>query len=242
MSSKLRILAIISNQGLLTKVEGLMRRRTLEVHHVSSGAGALVLAGNISYDLVIIESPLPDLEIRALLAAMSGIDSTSEGAGFLVLTNSGTTPEALSARRDGAIRLVPADAQAATIHDAVTELLGVAARRSARLLVEVEIQLVSGPSRLLYQSQNLSQTGILLRGGRRLEPGSRARFELALPGGAVIAGQALVVRNTTPQEPVAGTALRFLDLSTKEQDQIRAFVYAGLTAESEPLRVAGGEL
>ena len=132
MRNKIKILAVISNQGLLGKVEALMRRRTLEVHHVSSGAGALVLGGNVSYDLVIVESPLPDLKIRDLLAAMRGLDSTSDQAGFLVLTSNGHTPQSLAARRDGAIRLVPGDAEPTAIHDAVSELLGVAARRSDR--------------------------------------------------------------------------------------------------------------
>lgn len=240
MSHKVRILAVISNQPMLAKVEGLMRRRTLEVHHASSGAGALVLGGNVSYDLVIVESPLPDLEIHDLLAAMRGLDSNSDQAGFLVLTNNGAAPEALTDRPDGPIRLVPAAAEPAAIQDAISELLGVASRRATRMLVEIEVQLGKGPSRLLYQSQNLSRSGILLRGGRRLEPGGRVRFDLALPNGESIAGQALVVRHTTSQEPIVGTALRFLDLSDEQEARILDFVHMGVATEPEPLQVASG--
>ena len=240
MSHKVRILAVISNQPMLAKVEGLLRRRTLEVHHASSGAGALVLGGNVSYDLVIVESPLPDLQIRDLLTAMRGLDSNSDQAGFLVLTTNGSTPEALADRPDGSLRLVPADAGSAAIYDAITELLGVASRRATRLLVEIEVQLGQGPSRLLYQSQNLSRSGILLRGGRRLQPGGRVRFDLALPSGDNIAGQALVIRHTTPEEPVVGTALRFLDLGDEQEARILNFVYAGMATEPETLQVASG--
>lgn len=241
-SPQIRILAVVSNQRLLAKIEGLMRRRTLEVHHVSSGAGALVLAGNLPYHLVIVESPLPDLEFRDLLGAMRALDSLSDQAGFLVLAaddRAGSAPAELAARAAGAIRVLPAAAEEIAIHQAVSALLGVAARRTARLLVEVEVQLEEGPSRRLYQSQNLSSSGILLRGGRRLEPGSRVRFELSLPGDEPLAGHALVVRHTGPGEKTAGTALRFLDLGAAEKDRLREFVYAGLAAPSEPRRAAG---
>ncbi len=66
-------------------------------------------------------------------------------------------------------------------------------------------------------------------------------FELALPGGEAISGKALVVRHTTPQEPVVGTALRFLDLGAQQEEQLRDFVYSGLAAEEEPLRAVGGK-
>ena len=109
------------------------------------------------------------------------------------------------------------------------------------MLVEIEVQLGQGPSRLLYQSQNLSRSGILLRGGRRLQPGGRVRFDLALPTGESVAGQALVVRHTTPQEPIVGTALRFLDLSDEQEARILDFVHMGVvTTEPETLQVASG--
>ena len=241
VNETLRVLAIISNPHLLAKIETLLRRRTLEVNHVSSGAGALVLAGNLRFELVIAEHPLPDLRLEELLAAMRALDSVSAHCNFLALSRGGAAALELPAGPDENIRSLAAEAEAGVIHDAISELLGVAARRSARLLVEVQVHLGDEPSRLLYQSQNLSQSGILLRGGRRLKAGSRVRFELALPTGEPIAGRALVVRQTTRQEPVAGTALRFLDLSDDEGARIRSFVHAGLTAQDEPARVAGGE-
>lgn len=242
MSTQVRVLAVISNQNLLAKVENLLRRRTLEVNHVSSGAGALVLAGNIRYELVIAEAPLADLELEDLLGAMRALDSLSGQASFLVLTVDPVAPVGLQARRDDTIKVMAADADERLIHETITDLLGIAARRTARLLVQVEIQLDEASALRLYQSQNLSESGILLRGGRQLEIGSKVGFNLALPGGEAIEGTALVVRHTSSREPVAGTALRFLTLQEDDLATLRSFVSDGLAAAvDEPLRVAGAE-
>ena len=243
MSGTLKVLAVISNQSLLAKVESLMRRRTLEVNHVSSGAGALVLAGNLRYELLVLQVPLPDLDLDELLSEMQALDSTTQHAGFLVLSTDGVAPESLFRRHQSEmIKVVAADADAVTIHDAISELLGVAARRSARLLVHVEVELTEGSAMRLYQSQNLSESGILLRGGTKLEIGSKVGFELGLPGGDAVRGHAIVVRHTTPKEQVVGAALRFLDLEPTQLSKLRNFVYAGLTSEEEPspLEAVGG--
>ena len=233
-----RVLAVIANRDLLSKIDPIFRRRSFEVHHVPSGASALVVAGNVHYDVIVLESPLLDLELRHFLAALGSIDSTSDGTSLLIL---GSEPEPAATGSSGPpIQFLPTDSEPLKIHRALSDLLGVAARRTSRLLVQIDVSLEGGSCLRVLPSQNLSQSGILLRGGLQLEVGEKVSFKFSLPGDkAAIEGDARVVRHTGKHEATVGTAIEFLQIAQEHRERIAEFVHIGL---SEPLetRAAAG--
>jgi len=234
-----RVLAVIANRDLLSKMDPIFRRRSFEVHHVPSGASALVVTGNVNYDVIVLESPLLDLKLRNFLAALGSIDSTSDGTSLLILDSEGREPTVSTTSQPG-VQTMPSGSEPIEIHRVLSGLLGVAARRTSRLLVQIDVSLEGGTSLWVLPSQNISQSGILLRGGNQLEIGEKVRFRFTLPGDEVIIeGEARVVRRTSKHEATVGTAMEFLHLDEHHRERIDEFVHIGL-AETVESRAAAG--
>ncbi len=234
-----RVLAAIADSSLLGKLDPIFRRRALDVHHVPTGASALVVAGNVRFDVIVLESPLPDLELGELFGTLRAIDSSSGETGLLVLAEPETAAGLAQLQVDETVAL-PSTSEPLEIHRALSKLLGVAARRTSRLQVQVEVSLDGGSFLRVLSSQNISSSGILLRGGRQLELGDQLRVQFALPGDStIIVGQAVVVRRTGIHEATVGTALRFLEIADEHRKRIADFVHAGLADPPEPRAAAG---
>lgn len=136
---------------------------------------------------------------------------------------------------------MPSDSEPLEIHRALSDLLGVAARRTSRLLVQIDVSLEGGNCLRVLPSQNISQSGILLRGGLQLEVGEMVSFKFSLPGDdALIDGTARVIRHTSKHEATVGTAIEFRRIDRLDQRRIADFVHVGLDEPLEPRVAVGG--
>jgi c-di-GMP-binding flagellar brake protein YcgR len=112
-------------------------------------------------------------------------------------------------------------------------------RSAVRVMVQLDATVDDGQMARMYQTQNLSQTGMLLRTRQPLPvgtdvavqflfPGDPMLSRTSLPGGyGFIEGKARVVRHTHPaKERVRGMALQFEELERSGTERLSLFLQA----------------
>jgi len=229
--SRKRILAVVTDLMLFRKLEALFRRASFEVNRVPSGAGALVLIGNVRYHLVVAGLPLPDLGLQEFLASLRAIDSKGDESPIVILAPRRDVP-ALSKVLDGKLlRVVPEDAGEKELQRAVSEVLGVAARTATRLMVQMEVEIEGVRQRRVVQTHNLSDSGMLLRASEPPPVGSTVQLLFRLPDDShAILLEGEVVREADPKvEKVRGFAVRYTRVRGDDLDRLRSFVTADLS-------------
>lgn len=106
-------------------------------------------------------------------------------------------------------------------------------RAPVELLVRVLSHGANAPRR--YITDNLSAGGALLVDGPALEVGTEVQVLLML-GRRTLAVRAQVVRTQQYGQHGLASAVRFLDVSAKNQDMIQTFVLASLKRNAAPRR------
>jgi CheY-like chemotaxis protein len=230
MRKSQRILAVVNDRELYDKIAHLLDRSSFEVNRVPSGAGALILVGNLRYDLILVEAPLPDLDLQDFVAAVRTLDSPCAGSSVLAL---GKTEEACNLGDTlvgDDIAVLPASAEADEIQTTISKSLGVAVRTAARLLVQVDAQLEEGSFQRMTQTANISETGMLLSGAPPIALGTEVRLAFELPDDPrTLVITAEVVRHASQEvENLSGIGVRFLqfetDSGTRLEDYLRGRV------------------
>lgn len=228
--AKKNILAVVTDLTLFRKLESILARGSLEVHRVPSGAGALVLAGNRVYDLIVIGAPMPDLGLQKFLTSLRSIDSPSSNSPVVVMATDRHVGALAGALETERVRVLANSAAEKEIQSAVTAVLGVAARTSSRILVEIAVTLGEGQRRRVFQTHNLSETGMLLRGSEGPLIGSPVQASFALRGDTEpIEVEGEVVRHTREDiEGVRGFAIHFTSMSAADRELLADFVRVDL--------------
>ncbi len=127
----------------------------------------------------------------------------------------------------GVNRAVGLDWPEGRLHQAIADLLEVAPRISLRVLVHLKVEITDQSKRALYQTVNVSRTGMLLRGDDQdLDPGTRFSFFFGIPDGRrLVEGTGEVVRRTNPiREGTAGLGIRFIRIAGEGEEQLESFV------------------
>ena len=232
-----RILTIVLSRELFDKLEPFLGRDTLDISTVTNGKGSLVLLRNLRFSLIVVEHPLPDMDFADLLAEIRGTDSRSGEAPVLVLTRE--DPEALNA-----IYVDPLVTFHTLFDDAdqllmlTAHKLGVAARRSSRLLVQIKVELGAAQIMRACQSVNISESGMLLRTERPLPLETEVDLRFTLPYTTrEVQAHGRVVRYTDPDaEGLVGLAVHFDSIGEDDQEAIASFI-----ADRAPAQAAAGE-
>ena len=212
-------------RSLLEDEAPFLRRLSVEVHFAKRPTAAVPLVAKHPYDLLMLGYPMAELQLPAFIAAVRGKDSPCRSAGVLLLAEPDALDDARRLLGRGVNRVVPAAGAAEVFEKAVSDLANVAPRCGMRTPVRMEVQLGDGRQRILCQTENLSATGMLLRGAQTYPVGATLAFELTLPDvGGSLSGEADVVRHTAPKEGVYGFAVRFLSLEDDGAAKIAGFV------------------
>jgi hypothetical protein len=221
-----RLLLLGADTPALQRVVPMLLRSDFQVHRVDQIAEALRLLGDSRFDLIIARYPFVDAPLSALVNGVRGTSSPSRAAGLLVLAEPAHVGELAGFLGRGVNRVVNLDGPSDRLLHAVADLVGVAPRRLVRAVVDLELWMRRDMQRLLTLTDNVSSSGMLVRGGREFPVGAKVSFELMLPGGlAAIDGEAEVVRYTlVGVERLDGIGLAFLSFASGSEQRLATFL------------------
>lgn len=210
-----RILVVGVDESAYEKVEPILTRRQFEIDRFPRARAVFDLIDDVPFDILVVGYPLEEVKMRSFLDRVRHTESHSRNTSVLLFSDPARLQEAVRFVGDGANRVLSNDADVERISEVVSLLLDIAPRKEIRVLVRIEVDLAEGESLELCQSENISESGILLSCSRRYPIGSRFDFEFGLEGDIQpIRGTAEVVRHTdSRREGVEGFGARFLSIT-----------------------------
>ena len=225
MPTQQRILTIILSRELFDKLKPFLGRESLDISTVTNGKGSLVLLHNLEFSLIIMEHPLPDMELGEFLREARSPESRCRRTPVLALTRE--DPAALAATLDDPhLTCHTIDAGTDELLMLAANRLGVAARRASRLLVQIKVELGAAQILRACQSVNISESGLLLRTERPLPLETEVDLNFTLPyTSRQIRAQGRVVRYTNRDaEGLVGLAVHFDAIGDEDREAIATFI------------------
>ena len=167
-----------------------------------------------AFDAIIVRLPLPGVGLGVLLSSIRARTARCRQAGLVILTPKEDIGAVEKLVGRGVNRVLPDDTCPAELLAAVKSVQGAAHRVSIRLPVQLEISLPTGDRQAFCQTENLSDSGMLLRGFQWFPPGTRFSFEMQVPGEDLrLKGVAEITRTTdVERESIEGFGARFVEI------------------------------
>lgn len=222
------MLVIGAPQRSVETIAPLLQRAEFVVHTADTSVEVLALVQATSFELVVLAYPPVDMPVVVLLEALRGEDSACRRAGVILLAGPGTLDEAQAFTHRGVNRVVSRQWPAARLWQAFADLLHVAPRVALRVMAVLDVRLSSGSGHVICHTENVSASGMLLRGAETLVPGTPFDFAFTLPGETrPIRGRAEVVRLADPvRENLRGLGSRFVSFADTGRERLHAFLDA----------------
>ena len=215
------MLVVGAETGVLLTVAPILRRAGFSVHRIGRADQAPALLTGTRFDLVVARNPMEGLALGDLVSAVRAPGSPCRDSGLLVVAGAGDAGEAEALVGRGVNRVVAEDAPGDRMLDAIADLLGVPPRKTIRAAVQLDLWLRTGQRRVLTVTENLSATGMLVRGGSEFPVGSLLTFELLFPGARPLGGSVVVARHTDrPREHLEGFGGRIIAFSGDGQERL----------------------
>jgi DNA-binding NarL/FixJ family response regulator len=221
-----RVLIVGLERGLYKKMEPLLTRSLLTVDRVPKGESGLLLAAAATFDLIVLRHPLSDMALGSFLSRVHEPGARCGAAQILVLTDDTRLEEVRGLLPDGARTVMSVRQPVKLLEEVASRLLGVTPRVEARVLMRLEVNVGDKPTLVSCQSENLSETGMLLRSPVNYPLGTRVRFECTLPGERTpLRGEAEVVRHAVSEvEEVQGIGVKVIFWKGDGQQQVRKYL------------------
>lgn len=221
-----RILIIGLEGTAFERIEPLLRRPPFAVDRVRRGESALLLSRHAAFHLLIVRHPLPDIKLRDFLGAARGEGSPCARSHLVVVTEPSRIEEARSQVPGAQDLVLSLDEPRKLFEEVASRLLGVAPRLGTRLMARLAVGLEPTKTLLMCQSENVSETGMLVRTDRLYPVGTWVAFEVSVPAGRTpIQGEAEIVRHTLADvDRVSGLGLKFVTLKGDSLKQLRDFL------------------
>lgn len=235
MESTKKILAIMTQDPVFEKMEPIFKRASMEVTRATSGTRSLILATNVRYDLIVAEYPLPDLSIVDFLEILQSPTLANAHSPVVLLTKADYA-EDLGAQIDSErVEVLPVGASTEALQRHVAASLGVAQRKTDRLLVQLQLAVETGNLLRACQTSNVSESGMLIHTSRRAPVGSEVEVTFHLPGDPrPIDGVVKVVRHTSPgTEKTQGMGVTFVRLPEGGRERLRDYVQGRMVFRDE---------
>lgn len=228
MSTTRRLLVIGERIEPLERVLPLLRRADVVSQRAFSLDNARALMGGERFDLIITHYPDIAISLAELVDTVRSKASPCRTSGLLVVAEHSEVEEVGALMGRGVNRVVDVTAHVDRLLDAIADLLAVKPRRFLRSVIQLDIWVGFGVKRILTVTENVSVSGMLVRGGREFPPGTRLHFELLLPHQTpAIRGDLVVVRQSDRvREGVEGFGARVLDFVGDGETRLRAFLDA----------------
>jgi DNA-binding NarL/FixJ family response regulator len=223
------LLAVGPESSLLARVIPLLRRADLQVEHLLSGQEAARVLRDRHFDLIVIQYPGEDLDLAGVVTSVRAAGSRCRNAGLLVVADPEQAAEVSRFLGHGVNRIVESTSHVDRLLDAIADLLTVSPRRFLRSVVQLDVWVDTGMKRVLSITENVSLSGMLVRGCKEFDVGSRLFFELLLPGQErVVRGDMMIVRHTDRlREGIVGFGGRVMSYVGDGHERLKAFLARG---------------
>lgn len=217
-----RVLAVGVGRKTLESVRETLVDSDFEVDMVPTARSALTLAFEVRFDLLVVRHPLHDLVIRNFLRGLRDTSSASRDAKVIMLAED-TGDHELRGLRETALEIV--SRTEALLGDLTSKALGGAPRKHVNMMVRLEVAFPYGRSIRICQSENLSQSGMLVRTEDTAPVGTVVEASFSLPGtgGDPIETCGRVVRETMPGE-IPGIAVHFESFAGNSEERLKRFL------------------
>lgn len=219
------VLTVGARGGLLSKIDPVLERSDLTVHHVPLGKAAIHDIKSKRPRLVIVALPLLDMRLDAFLKSLAAESPASSGPAMALLADQHLLPE-LAPNLDEKHRFLSADLKPEELQKGILELIGDTPRVAPRLMLRLEVQLGAGKLLRMCQTDNISESGMLVRCQDPIAVGSEVRLAISLPRSAdPVQAKAEVVRQTDPdRESVQGLGLKFTEFEGQSREALREYL------------------
>ncbi len=222
-----KILIVMSEVEAYRLVGRFVERTGMTMHRCDTGRRALERATESDYDLIVARLPLADLSLPTFTSTLRRGGSKNAETALLLLAEASQHRAAL-AMRSPRTEVVDLSQPEPQLDRALTSVLGVALRASARLDVELDLE----AERRHFRTRNISRSGMLVEAEAPPPVGLEIAFNFTLPARFTpIHGLGQVVRHTDPtKELVPGFGIRFTAFPEGAADAIESFVEHRLQA------------
>ncbi|MCW8985338.1 MAG: PilZ domain-containing protein [Thermoanaerobaculales bacterium] len=216
-----------TDESTFVKAKDAIRGADIDLQMAPWNDNTLELVQSTPFDAVIIGFPGPITALRRFVQCLRSPGSACQRSGVILLCE----PRHLEAAQTfvgigvGINRAISATDMNDRLASAIQELSSVAPRAPLRAPTRVVLHLEQRPLRTFCQTENVSATGMLLRGFGHYPPGTTIDFEINIPGQSdPIRGKATIARTTNvTTERMEGVGARFNDF--REGDRARLTEY-----------------
>lgn len=184
-----------------------------------------------TYDAIVVQVPLPGVGLGVLLSSIRARTARCRNAGLLIISSDEDVMAVQKLVGRGVNRVLPKSASVDEVLDALEEIEQAPQRVTVRLPVQLEVTLPEYESRAFCQTENLSESGMLIRGFQRYVPGTRFSFRLQIPGeDRCLTGTAEVTRNTdVDREKIEGFGARFVEIGPGDQAELERILIEAIS-------------
>jgi len=216
-----------TDESTFAKAKDAIRGADINLQMAPWNDNTLELVQSTAFDAIIIGFPGPITALRRFVQCIRSPGSANQRSGVLLLCE----PRHLEAAQTfvgigvGINRAISAKDVNERLAETIQELSSVAPRATLRAPTRVVLHLEQRPLRTFCQTENVSETGMLLRGFGHYPPGTTIDFEINIPGQSdPIRGKATIARTTNvASEMMEGVGARFNDF--RDGDRARLTEY-----------------
>jgi CheY-like chemotaxis protein len=222
---KKRIVVVRPEEAALKKLGGVLWRSSFEVHRVSEARQAAEVCAGVEPQIVVVPVPIPDMKTEDLIASITGAGPPSRQPTVVLLADKELL-ESLEELSHPKLAVLDASQRQERLQAEVLKLINAAARVATRFLIRLQVHVGKGTLLRMCQTENISESGMLLRSEESFPIGSEIAIEIAAPGDEPpIRGRAKIVRNTNPEvEKLRGIGVQFTDFADDGQDRLRGLL------------------
>jgi hypothetical protein len=231
-AAKKSILLVGLEPEVFDRIDPLLSRAMFAVERVPEARAAAEHCQRRPFDLIVARYPLSNIALKDFLGALWRDGGPCAASQLLVLAEAGRMEELQGHLREGQSLTLPVTEPRKLLEEVACRLLGAQPRTSARLTVKLTAHLEQGSRLVAHQTDNISETGMLLRTETLYPPGTKVTFEASLPGDrSPIQGGAEIVRHAVAElEGVQGVGMRFLSFRGDGLARLQDFIAAKRSA------------
>ena len=178
------------------------------------------------FDVMIAGLQPDDRAFTRFLKALRTRGSACQHTGLILVAPHQVTEVAMKHVGHGANKVIGEREVSAGLQDMVSELVGVAPRTPVTMNARIKIYVEGKPVQSFCQTQNLSASGVLIRGFGHYESGLNIDFEISLPTDtAPIRGSGTITRHAERRvEGIDGLGIRFTSFHAGDQTRLTSFL------------------